>query len=232
MSYWHSWVKALFHLVYPRYCICCNKLLVEGENWVCQHCAFDLPFVTDDDSPENETANILAGRLIFDNARSVLHFQKGNKTQELLHQLKYKGNQPLGIDLGKLAGWYLRNSSVAKADAIVPVPLHPEKQRTRGYNQSVLIAQGIGTTFGIPVWADVVVRRRPTSTQTRLGRYERWENVEDVFEVIKPNKIVAKHLLLIDDVLTTGATLEACGHALLAVEGVRLSVVTLAKAVR
>lgn len=232
MTSWLGWAKALFHLVYPRYCICCNNLLVEGERWVCQHCAFDLPFVPDDDSRDNETANLLAGRLPFDNARSVLYFQKGNKTQELLHQLKYKGNQPLGIDLGKMAGWYLRFSSVAKADAIVPVPLHPEKQRARGYNQSVVMAQGLSAALGIPVWADVVVRKRPTITQTQLGRYERWENVEDVFDVVKPSKIVAKHLLLLDDVLTTGATIEVCGQALLNVKDVRLSVVTLAKAVR
>lgn len=169
MTSWLKWAEALFHLVYPRYCICCNGMLVQGESWVCQHCAFDMPFVPIDDHADNEIAKVLAGRLPFRHAQSVLYFQKGNKTQDLLHQLKYKGNKTLGIDLGKMAAWHLRNTSVVKADAIVPVPLHPDKHKERGYNQSEILARGMHEILAIPVWTDVVVRQKYTSTQPGWG---------------------------------------------------------------
>ena len=138
--------------------------------------------------------------------------------QGLIHELKYNGRKELGACLGRWYGHDLKSSDLfAGVDAVVPVPLHPRKMRKRGYNQSAWIAKGLAESLGIPCLEDALLRVKYTETQTRKSRYARWENVKDIFAVNPKNKLVGKHVLLVDDIITTGATIEACSHTLLAV---------------
>jgi ComF family protein len=169
------------------------------------------------------------GRLPVTGATSLCHFTTGSLIQHLLHQLKYKGNKDAGYFLGRMMGKALNESGrFSNIDALVPLPLYTARQRKRGYNQSAVLCNGIAGLMQLPVITDAVIRLAATETQTRKTRIERWRNMEGKFEVIKPAAIAGKHVLLVDDVVTTGATLEACGHALLKAEGVKLSIATLA----
>jgi ComF family protein len=158
------------------------------------------------------------------------YFQKGGHAQKLLHKLKYKGQKEIGYELGKMIGYDLLNSPFVESDVIIPVPLHKSKFRKRGYNQSEYIAKGIAEIMGNPVDTDSLYRAIANPTQTKRHRYERWINVEGIFVLNNPERIANKHILLVDDVITTGATLEACTNALLQAENVQVSIVALAKA--
>jgi ComF family protein len=159
---------------------------------------------------------------------SLLFYEKGSKYQTLIHQLKYQGKKQVGVFLGKLLGYSLLNSDFDKADIIISVPLHKTKLRRRGFNQSDIIAKGISEVTGKPIVKGVLKRTVPTKSQTSQKRYARWENVEGLFKCTNMDRIKNKHVLLVDDVLTTGATLEAAGSAILQAEGVTLSVATTA----
>jgi ComF family protein len=164
-----------------------------------------------------------------ESASSYLYFQKKGITQKLLHQLKYKGQKEVGRKLGLYYGYDLKEH--LEADCIIPIPLHKSRLRTRGYNQSEWFGKGLSEAMEIPMDSGSVVRIRKTETQTRKGRYKRWENVEGIFAVMDPEKLAGCHVLLVDDVVTTGATLEACAQALVAaVADVKISVVTIAVA--
>jgi ComF family protein len=182
---------------------------------------------------DNPVEKIFWGRVKIERATSFFLFVKGSPYQNMLHQLKYKGRQDLGIYLGELFGRDLtEQESFRHFDLIIPVPLHPDKEKKRGYNQSRLIAQGISNILKVPVDTEVLNRKTFTQTQTKKSRYERWENVEDVFEIQTDKNIAGKHILLVDDVLTTGATLEGCSQTLLKASDVKISVVTLAYATK
>jgi len=149
-----------------------------------------------------------------------------------LHEIKYKGNLNLGIEMGKALGRVMKKiSELTNADVIIPIPLHPQREIERGFNQSNLIAHGMSELMGQKVYVDAVIRKKYNSTQTNKRRYERFINSNEIFKVVKPTLLENKHILLIDDVITTGATLEACGNALLEVEGLRLSVISLAASI-
>jgi len=164
-----------------------------------------------------------------ENVVTAYLYNKGNAVQQLVHKLKYRGMKEIGIFLGEALGremaGVLDDSSIS---CIIPVPLHPKKLRKRGFNQSEVIAQGISNITGLPVNTSVLCRKSFTSTQTRKSKYERWQNVESIFGLRDPEKIKNSHILLVDDVITTGATIEACAHTLLQYEGVRLSVAAVA----
>ncbi len=174
------------------------------------------------DSPLDK---VFWGRAQLANTAALYNFQKKSKVQHLIHQLKYKGRMDVGIHLGKLLG-----TDLAKSDAfgdvvkVIPVPLHPDKQRKRGYNQSEQFAIGLAKAMNIEMDATSFIRTVATETQTRKSRFARWENVKEIFKVTAPTEVANKHILLVDDVITTGATLESAAHILLAVEGVKLSV--------
>jgi ComF family protein len=160
---------------------------------------------------------------------SFVFFHKGGNVQELLHQLKYQGKREVGHYLGRQYAFELGDSwKQGSVDIIVPVPLHPKKQRKRGYNQSQCFAEGLADEWKIPVEAACLFRKKHSSTQTRKSRYERWENVEDIFGVRNQDRIEGKHILLVDDVITTGATLEACATVLMKLKGVRVSAMSIA----
>ena len=157
------------------------------------------------------------------------YFTRGTMVQQVLHALKYKGNQEAGRMPGRMMGRCLRETDRFNGiEALVPVPLHAAKQRVRGYNQSLVICEGMAEVMGLPVITNAVTRLSSTGTQTHRNRIERWQHMEGMFRVVKPGLIEGRHILLVDDVVTTGATMEACARALLQAKGVQLSVAALA----
>ncbi len=175
--------------------------------------------------------DIFNGRLPLFSATSFLFFSKGGETQQLIHKLKYKGHKEIGLYLGRMFGNQLNGSELFRtADIIIPVPLHPRKEHKRGYNQSLMIGEGMASRMNARVFPDVLYRKIHTSSQTKKSRYERWENVKDTFEIKKGERLERKHVILVDDVITTGATLEACGNKLLEIPHIRLSIASLAYA--
>lgn len=224
-------VDDFINLFYPNTCFACATPLLNGETMICLPCLAHLPYTDYHVFLDNKVSRTFMGRVPFKMAASLLHFHKKGKTQALLHQLKYKNQPNLGVYLGNLAAnYYDKVGFFNSIDAILPIPLHPKKLAKRGYNQAAVIAQGISEVIEKPVLENTLLRTINTSTQTKKSRFERWQNVETVFEVSQPNLLINKHLLLVDDVLTTGATIEACAVKLLAIKGVTLSMFTLAYA--
>ncbi|MFW5687505.1 MAG: ComF family protein [Bacteroidota bacterium] len=177
-------------------------------------------------------SQIFWGRVDIETAAALLYFQKGSKVQNLIHRFKYKGKREIGIYLGQILGHRLRDHPVWQpVDIIVPVPLHQKKQQKRGYNQSEVFGRGISSSFKKPVVINNLVRIIRTDTQTRKTRFKRWENVETVFHVKDPDSFRGANILLIDDVVTTGSTLEACAQKLKEIKGVRVWVATIAMSV-
>jgi len=157
-----------------------------------------------------------------------MYFSRGSRYQQILHKLKYNGQKQIGSAMGRLFGSELINTPFSTADLIIPVPLHPAKLKTRGYNQSELIAAGIGEVLHLPLETTLICRVIDTLSQTHKSRYERWENVRHIFRCEHPVMIRNKHVMLVDDVITTGATLEACASCLVPIEGIKISLVSLA----
>ena len=213
-------------LVFPNCCPGCDQPLVSGEQHLCTSCEVDLPLY-----PANEDIlPYFAGRLELDEARAFLKFYHGGIAQNLLHYIKYKGEQDLGEYLGKMFIQHLsKESAFNKVEVVVPVPLHKSKLQARGYNQSKVLAKGMAYVLGITVESLSVVRIKKSETQTRKDRAARWQNVSGIFAVSNDN-LRGKHVLLVDDVITTGATLEACGETILAAGASSLSVAALAAA--
>jgi ComF family protein len=219
----------LISLLFPQLCNGCGTNLAIGEKEICLHCLFDLPYTDYHLHAENKVAKQFWGRLACRGAMAMCYFKKGTKIQNLIHNLKYNGKMAVGVKLGNLLGEKLRSSTIySPIDLIIPVPLHPKKQKSRGYNQSECIATGIAQTLNAPISIINLVRCKATETQTRKARYTRFENMVTVFETRNAENLKNLHILLIDDVITTGATLEACGIALLNAGIGSLSIATVA----
>lgn len=214
-----------FNLLYPRLCPACNKLLKQGEKEICIPCAYDLPYTDFHLYPDNPLAKQFWGRVPLHAAMALLYFSKGGRTQNLIHHLKYKDQPQIGLLLGRAIGLRLLQSEVYSGiDLLLPVPLHPRRERLRGYNQSDYIARGIAEALHIPVANNILFRNISTATQTSKSRYDRYTNLQEVFIVKQPAAILNKHVLLVDDVITTGATLEACAQAILQHHPLKISV--------
>lgn len=221
--------NSLLELLFPTLCIACENRLVVQERYLCFDCWLDLPVSNFHHNPKNKVEQLFWGRVNVENATAFFIFKKGSNYQHLIHFIKYKGMKELGFETGRRFGISLLESKgFSSVDFIVPVPLHPKKQKLRGYNQSEWIAKGISESMKKPVSTDNLKRNLHTSTQTRKNRYERWENVENIFEVTSPEEFEGKHILLIDDVVTTGSTLESCAFQILKIENVKVSIATLA----
>lgn len=219
----------ILHLFYPHVCFGCGSDLLEERNLLCLKCILELPHTGFALHADNPVERYFWGRLPLIAAHSEFYFTKESIIQNLVHQFKYKGMTSIGFYLGNLTANSLMKSGRFKhIDALVPLPLFADKERRRGYNQAEIICRGMAISLKLPVITGNVTRNRFTETQTRKHRIQRWENVEGSFFVNNPNALRGKHILLVDDVVTTGATLEACGQAILQVEGVKLSIATLA----
>lgn len=219
----------LIGLLFPELCNGCGVNLNYGEQEICIKCLMDLPYTDYHLYAENKVAKQFWGRLSVNAAMAMLYFKKGTKVQNLIHNLKYNGKTEVGTRLGHLLADKLSQSNLFdNVDLIIPVPLHPKKQRTRGYNQSEHIANGIAERLNLPMSTLHLLRNRVTTTQTKKTRYYRFENMQTVFSVFKPEQLKNLHVLLIDDVITTGATLEACGNALLDIGIKKLSIAAVA----
>ena len=219
------------HLFYPHTCTGCGSDLLQKDLLLCLKCFNDLPRTGFAQHANNPVEKYFWGRLPLAAAHSEFYFSKGTLIQHLLHQLKYKGDIAIGTYLAELMGQSLLDSNrFNNIDALIPLPLYADKQRQRGYNQAAVICEGLSSVLNIPMLPGIVTRERSTETQTRKHRTERWENVHTSFAVRNPQALTGKHLLLVDDVVTTGATLEACGNVILRSGNVTLSIATLAHA--
>lgn len=222
-------ISDFFGLFFPDLCVTCGKRLISQEKYICFECWNDIPLTNFHLKPDNKVSQLFWGRVDILYATSFFAYKKGSKYQQIIHFVKYKGLKELGFETGKKFGYQLLESpEFAEIDILIPVPLHPKKKKKRGYNQSEWIALGIAEVVKKPVNTTALYRRVFTLTQTKRNRYERWQNVEDVFGLNNPKAIENKHVLLIDDVVTTGATLEACAINLLNQPGVKVSIATLA----
>lgn len=229
-KYDFGWLNDFGRLFFPEICVSCARSLNAGEDTICINCLINLPKTNYHRLVDNPVKRKFKGRIDLESASSFLYFNKGNSARVLLHHIKYHGRRDLGARLGALYGKDLVNDGYPVPDLIIPLPLHPAKERRRGYNQSTCIAEGLKKHLGCRLDHTSVRRVSDNSTQTRKGRYERWENVSSIFRVVSNENLRGKHVLLVDDVITTGATLEACGHTILRAGASRLSFLTLATA--
>ena len=220
-----SWIDPVFWLYFPKNCPACGRpLRLFGAN-ICGRCSQNLPETHFFEAPNNPIEKIFYGRLPISAGAAAWYFHKNSALQALLFQLKYKSNKDVGLFIGKQMGALLAASErFSSIDALVPVPLHPQALSKRGFNQAALICEGIGQVWHKPVLTGAIARTKHTSTQTKQPRSERWDNMENAFTIKDPTSINGKHLLIIDDVITTGATIEACGKTLLTIKNVRVSV--------
>ena len=223
------YLKAFVDLVYTRSCPGCGNSIMHQEKFLCIACQLDLPANPFFHAEINEIKTVFSGRLPLETANSLLYFTKNGIAQGLLHALKYQDRENIGIYLGEMLGEELAKSGY-RPDLLLPVPLHSSKQKQRGYNQCHSIALGVQRTLGGSITFDAIERTTANPSQTKLNRIKRWDNVSGIFELKKPEVLKNKRVLLIDDTLTTGATLESCGMTALEAEGVRLSIATLAYA--
>ncbi len=222
-------IKDFLHLFFPHYCAGCGTDVLEDTQQLCYQCYSALPVTQFLQQPNNPVEKSFYGRMQVRNAGAAYYFTKDSLFQNLLFQLKYKGNKSLGVYLGRLLGNELKKSArFNDVDVLVPLPLNPRKEKIRGYNQATMICKGIEEVWQKPYYDKIAYRKVFTESQTHKGRISRWQNMEGVFGIDDGNKLQGKHILLIDDVITTGATLEACGTEILKIPQTTLSIATLA----
>ncbi len=216
-------------LIFPQICVSCGKSLYKNEQSICTHCAYHLPKTNYHTDNANPVAKIFWGRTNIFSASAYYNFGKGGKVQHLVHQLKYRGQKDIGITIGKFYGHDLRKSEAFNTiNTIIPVPLHPKKKKKRGYNQSEFFATGLSQSMNVATDFTTLYREFESETQTKKSRFNRWKNVETVFRLKNPEALQGQHILLVDDVITTGATLEACAQMLLQIPDVKVSIATIA----
>jgi ComF family protein len=218
-------------LLFPELCAACQASLVANEIIICSDCRYNLPYTNFHLQADNIVARQFYGKINIEAAYALYYFNKGGKVQNLMHHFKYKGMQQIGDLLGNIAGSQLiENPIFNTVDLIIPVPLHKSRLKERGYNQSTSFANGLAQKLNTVVEDNNLQRTVATDTQTHKSRFARFENMQDVFVVKHPDKLANKHILLVDDIITTGSTLEACGMELLKIPGLTLSIATIAYA--
>jgi ComF family protein len=219
--------ESFFHFLFPHICAGCGSDTLSHENTLCIRCMDSLPETSFEHYENNPVERKFSGRLPLRAASAQYYFTRESLMQQLVHQFKYKGNQDLGFQLGRWMGASLKESERFPVDALVPLPLFPSRERKRGYNQATVLCEGIAEELKVPVLNHSIARPQHTDTQTYKGRIDRWKNIEGKFVLSDPESITGKHLLLVDDVITTGATLESCGAELLKADKVELSLACL-----
>lgn len=222
-------VHGFSHLFFPHICAGCGNDLIAQEQLLCLLCINHLSFTGFESCAGSPLERSFWGRVSINEAMSLLYFTKESILQSLLHQFKYNGKKEIGYYFGRMMGNAMRESERFKdIDALIPLPLFAPKEKRRGYNQSTIICDGIAEVLQLPVFKNVVLRTTATETQTRKSRIERWQNINGKFEVSDLLPLCNKHILLVDDVVTTGSTLEACAIELLRAENTKVSIATLA----
>jgi ComF family protein len=228
MQFFKTLAVDLFQLLFPNLCHACGQSLVKSEHLICLNCLYDLPYTDFHLFSDNPVARQFWGRFPCAYATGMLYFKKGGKVQQLLHSLKYRGKAELGHMLGQMLAERMMKGQCPDFDLIIAVPLHRKKEKLRGYNQSQCIAQGSSSVLGVPVVRNILLKKKSTSSQTKKGRFDRFENLKQAFGISDKSMLENKHVLLVDDVVTTGATLEACALVLLAAGVKTISIATVA----
>jgi ComF family protein len=227
-----KWLNHFLDLIYPRTCEACENHLLSEEKLICTHCMMTLPQTKSHLDSSNHITKKFWGKIPVRGSFSYLKFIKKSRVQKLLHELKYRNKPELGKFLGELYGKDLKKIQLdEKIDLIIGVPLHKEKYKQRGYNQADCFAEGLSVSLGIPFDEKSVIRIKNTETQTKKSRIDRFRNVEDIFKVVEKEKILGKRIAIVDDVLTTGSTLESLGKKLLDEGCSEITFITLATAV-
>ncbi len=225
----NKYLADLIQLFYPKLCFACGKPLMKTEECLCIDCNYNLPQTDFHLAHDNPVTNQFFGKIDIKSATSCYYFSKGGKVQHLVHQFKYMGYKEIGLYVGKGYGLKLRNSFLFQGiDYIVPVPLHPKREKARGYNQAEWFARGLAESMNIGINTKVLRRVIVSETQTNKSRYKRWENVREIFSLGETNGMENKHLLLVDDVITTGSTIEAAAQVLKQIQGVEISICSMA----
>ena len=220
---------SLEHVFFPHICAGCGSDILDPSQLICLHCMDRLPQTRFHMHANNPVEKIFWGRLPLASVSSHYYFSKDSLLQHLMHDFKYNGKKELGEFFGRQMGnAFLQSNRFRFIDALVPLPLFARRERKRGYNQATVLCEGIAETMNLPLLKKVIQRNTHTETQTHKGRLERWKNIEGKFTLMDDAAIRNRHILLVDDVITTGATLEACGMELLRADGVKLSIATLA----
>lgn len=221
--------KNLIELFYPRICLACKEFLVDNESLICVGCRHDLPLTHFCDETENLLERVFFGRIRLEQATALFYFSKKGRIQELIHALKYRNHQKLGLFFGAWLGENIKESTrFQNLTCIVPVPLDKIKQKKRGYNQLTEFGKGLAAILGIPFVENMLIRSTISNSQTKKLRKERWENVHELFSVLQPEIFENEHVLLIDDIVTTGATIEACSLALKKGSNLKISLACIA----
>ena len=216
------------HLFFPKICITCNTKMLQTERIICTLCRHDLPIICYKDYKDNKIKSVFSGRIPVEMAASFLFYRKTGKAKKLIHHLKYKGNEEIGSFIGKWFGQTLKESNAFNSiDYIIPVPLHPKKLKQRGYNQLTAFGNQLSTHLNTPYLPDVLIKTSTTKTQTFKQRFDRFNNNDTKFSIVNTSLFDNTHVLLIDDVITTGATLESCCLELLKSDNIKISIATM-----
>lgn len=220
---------ALLHLFFPHLCAGCFTDMLDDQEMICSACMESLPFTQFENLETNPVEKLFWGRTPIKHAFSIFYYLTRTPIQQIIHQIKYKDNPALGVYMGKIMGLSMRNFFQHHTiNLMIPMPLHPKKEYKRGYNQAAKLCQGIHETTYIEYREDLLIRNFNTSTQTKKTRIERWQNVSDVFEIVDPSAMEHQHILLVDDVITTGASTEACANLILKYKAASVSICSLA----
>jgi len=223
---------SFIQILFPHVCCGCGSDILGGKTVLCMRCLEQMPETGFEQHDDNPVEKKFWGRIRLAQATAQYYFTRESLMQRLMHEFKYKGNRDLGLQLGVLMGASIKQSGRFCPDALIPLPLFRAKEKKRGYNQAAILCEGMAESLHVPVLKNVVIRSHHTDTQTKKGRIERWQNMESKFLLVQPEPVINKKLLLVDDVITTGATLEACGAELLKAENVKLSIAALCYASR
>jgi ComF family protein len=226
-----SWISDFINLFYPEVCAACNNGLFKGESVICTHCLYHLPKTNFHQVPGNPVEKQFWGKVPVHSGTSLYYFNKGERVQQLIHRLKYHGEKAVGEFTGRILGSQLiKNERFNTVNCILPVPLHPSKLRSRGFNQADYFGMGLSESMGVGFVPDYLNRVKATSTQTHKSRFERYENVDRLFVLNEKYIPGPMHFLLVDDVITTGSTLSSCVAALAGIPDARMSIATIAYA--
>jgi len=228
-----SFIDDFLSLLFPRSCEICGNSLYKNEELICTYCLGRLPYTNWHKDMNNPLHSVFWGKISLQGVTAMFYFHAGNRVQTLMHKFKYKDVRELGVLIGKRYGVLLKEVfPFNEVDLIIPVPLHAKKQKIRGYNQSEQFANGLAKSMSIPVDSKSLFRKTASETQTRKTKIERWKNVKDIFGLANSEELIGKHVLLVDDVITTGSTLEACANVLQEIPDLKISVAAIAAAYR